>query len=186
MIFEITKMVKCLQRFTLQNKTTCNVEGICHVWKTNFWKAYWRKKLTHFVGKIHMLKIWIDIVAITNLENGRYLYLIGTICVIEGIEVLKICFIFLLNHRKYVLALNSYTSKCLFLHHIQMRRKVTAKIRLFGKFANQLCQVLSQIDPVQRIWNHVRIIFLLVIFFFIKTSIGTQKSGQFWKKGEIN
>ena len=88
---------------------------------------------------------------------------------------------FLLNHKKYLLALNSYTSKCLFLHHIQMRCKVTAEIRLFGKFANQLCQVLSQIDPVQRIWNHVRIVFLLVIFFFIKTSIGTQKSGQFWK-----
>ena len=102
--------------------------------------------------------------------------------VIEGIEVLQICFIFLLNHRKYLLALNSYTSKCLFLHHIQMRCKVTAKIRLFGKFANQLCQVLSQIDPVQRIRNHVRIVFLLVIFFFIKTSISTQKSGQFWKK----
>ena len=53
------------------------------------------KKLTHFVGKIHMLKIWIDIVAITNLENGRYLsiYLIGTICEIEGIDVLNICFI---------------------------------------------------------------------------------------------
>ena len=117
---------------------------------------------------------------------SKSIYLIGTIYLIEGIEVLKMCFIFLLNHRKYLLALNSYTSKCLFLHHIQMRCKVTAKIMLFGKFANQLCQVLSQIDPVQRIRNHVRIIFLLVIFFFIKTSIGTQKSGQFWKKKEKN